>query len=197
MPNNMMAPVKMASSFDDSYLHTVIYREGDEDAAIEDGALVVLGAMAPNPVYSAAYTTAAGEATNVIDINTCYATAPTAADATGVCVIDLANVPTAVNGDKVYRIGVDVIGLQNPAGHWSRARELRRYDRFHVGADNIEGGAELVVGQYATATANKTTFTPAAAAPATGFYAEVVAKENITRGIGNPFTRYLLRVIRN
>lgn len=197
MANNMMAPVKMASSFDDSYLHTVIFQDNDADAAVEDGAFVVLGGMAPSTVYSDAFTAATGNATTIVDINTEYATAPAAITATGVCVIDLANVPTATNGDKVYRIGVDVIGLSNPAGHWSRARELRKYDRFHVGADNVEGGADLTVGQYATLTAGKTTLTPAAAAPANGFYAEVVAKESITRGIGNPFTRYLLRVMAN
>lgn len=197
MANNMMAPVKMASSFDDSYLHTVIYQANGEDAIIEDGALVVLGNMAPSTVYTEAYTAAVGAATTVIDINTEYATAPEAATATHVCVIDLANVPTATNGDKVYRIGVDVIGLTNAAGLWSRARELRVYDRFHIGSDNVEGDEELVVGQYVTATAGKTTYTAAAAAPPNGFYAQVVAKESITRGIGNPFTRYLLRVMAN
>lgn len=199
MANNVMFPVRMTSSYDDSYLHGVVYQANDEDAIIEDGALVVLGEMAPNPAYSAAWTSATGADTTVIDINTSYATAPAAATATHVCVIDLANIPTATNGDLVYRIGVDTIGLMNPAGNVSRAREMRYGDRLMIGEGNIEGGADLVVGQYATATAGKTTWTPAAAAPDSGFYAKVISKEQRTRGIGigEPVTVYLLRVLAN
>lgn len=197
MATNMMAPIRMASNFDASYTHTVIYQVDDADAVVEDGALVVLGDFANDPVYTAAYTAGAGVATNVIDINTRYATAPTEATATGVCVIDLANVPTATNGDKEYRIGVDVIGLTNGAGHWSRARELRKNDTLHIGADNIEGENPAVVGEFVIPTAGKTTWTPAAAAPASGFYAKVVKKEEVTRGVSNPFTRYMLLVMSN
>lgn len=197
MATNMMAPIRMASNFDASYTHTVIYQVDDADAVVEDGALVVLGDFANDPVYTAAYTAGAGVATNVIDINTRYATAPTEATASGVCVIDLANVPTATNGDKEYRIGVDVIGLTNGAGHWSRARELRKNDTLHIGADNIEGENPAVVGEFVTPTAGKTTWTPAAAAPASGFYAKVVKKEEVTRGVSNPFTRYMLLVMSN
>lgn len=197
MATNMMAPVRMTSNFDASYTHTVIFQADNADAAVEDGALVVLGDFATDPVYSAAFTAGAGADTTVIDINTRYATAPAAATATGVCVIDLANVPTATNGDKEYRMGVDVIGLTNGAGHWSRARELRKNDTFHIGADNIEGDDPAVVGQYVTLTAGKTTYTPAAAAPASGFYAKVIKKEDVTRGVDNPFTRYMLLVENN
>lgn len=197
MATNMMAPVRMTSNFDASYTHTVIFQSAGADAAIEDGALVVLGDFANDPVYTAAYTAGAGVATNVIDINTRYATAPAAATATGLCVIDLANVPTATNGDKEYRMGVDVIGLTNGAGHWSRARELRKNDTLHIGADNIEGDDPAVVGQFVTPTAGKTTWTPAAAAPANGMYAKVIKKEEVTRGVANPFTRYMLLVMAN
>lgn len=197
MANNMMAPVRMTSNFDTSYTHTVIFQVDEADAVIEDGALVVLGDFYKDPIYSAAYTAGAGVDTSVVDINTRYATAPTEATASGVCVIDLANVPTATNGDKEYRMGVDVIGLTNGAGHWSRARELRKNDTLHIGADNIEGENPAVVGEFVVPTANKTTWTPAAAAPASGFYAKVVKKEEVTRGVSNPFTRYMLLVMAN
>lgn len=197
MASNMMAPIRMASNFDASYTHTVIYQADNADAVVEDGALVVLGDFAKDPVYSTAYTAGAGADTTVIDINTRYATAPAEATASGVCVIDLANVPTAVSGTNEYRIGTDVIGLTNGAGHWSRARELRVNDTLHIGADNIEGEAEAVVGQFVTPTAGKTTWTPAAAAPGAGFYAKVVKKEEVTRGVSNPFTRYMLVVMAN
>lgn len=198
MADNMMAPIRMESEFVDSALHTVLYQVDNADAPVEDGALVVLGDFAKDPVYSAAYTAGNGGVdTAIIDINTRYATAPAAATAKGVCVIDLPDVPTFSNGREVIRMGVDVIGLTAEAGHWSRARKLAVDDTFHIGAGNVEGDVELTIGEFVTATAGKTTYTPAAAAPAEGFYAKVIKKENKTRGIDRPFVQYMLCVMAN
>lgn len=198
MADNMFAPVRMESNFLDSALHTVIYQAANADAAVEDGALVVLGDFTNEPTYSAAYTAGnGGVATNVVDINTRYATAPAAATATGLCVIDLPDVPTFTNGREVIRMGVDVIGLAAEAGHWVRARKLAVDDTFHIGADNIEGDDEATVGQFLTATAGKTTWTPSDTAPTSGFYAKVVGKESKSRGISRPFTQYFCVVMAN
>lgn len=190
-------PVRMESQFVDSKLHGVIFQASSANAAVDDGALVVLGDFINEPVYTAAYTRAnGGTATNVIDINTRYATAPTAASGNKeLCIIDLAEVPTATNGDLVYRIGVRTIGLTNAAGRVSRARKLVVDDVFKIEEDNCSGA--LTVGQYAVPTANSTIFTASADGTevTAGIYFKVVNKETLSQGVNGNVTAYTLLVM--
>lgn len=196
MSKKFFQPVRMESQFVDSKLHGVIFQSAGANAAVDDGAFVVLGDFVNEPVYSWAFTKAAGAATNVLDFNTRNATAPTAV--TGIkeaCVIDLAEVPTATNGDLVYRIGVRTIGLTNAAGNVSRARKLVVDDVFKIGSENAS--AELTVGEYATFTANSTVLTPSddAAEVLAGLYFKVINKETISQGVNANVTAYTLLVM--
>lgn len=196
MPTKFFQPVRMESQFVDSKLHGVIYQASSANAAVNDGALVVLGGFVNEPVYSSAFTRANGSTLNVLDFNTRYATAPTAASGNeNLCVIDLAEVPTATNGDLVYRIGVRTIGLTNAAGNVSRARKLVVDDVFKISEDNCSGA--LTVGQYAVPTANDTIFTASADGTevTAGIYFQVINKETISQGVTGNVTAYTLLVL--
>ena len=196
MPTKFFQPVRMESQFVDSKLHGVIYQASSANAAVDDGALVVLGGFVNEPVYSSAFTRANGSTLNVLDFNTRYATAPTAASGNeNLCVIDLAEVPTATNGDLVYRIGVRTIGRTNAAGNVSRARKLVVDDVFKISEDNCSGA--LTVGQYAVPTANSTIFTASADGTevTAGIYFQVINKETISQGVTGNVTAYTLLVM--
>lgn len=213
MAKNFFQPVRMESQFVATKLLTVVCKDADaNDVACEDGQLVQLGDFVADPVYKAAHTAAGDANYAAVDFNTRVATVPTAANATDICVIDLANVPTAIGGAGAYRMGVNTIGLTAEAGHWVRARKLVKDDVFATGADNCTGA--LTVNQFATPGYNQAAvgenpavtsggkWVPAAAAPAAGCYAKVINKYVISQGVDATLTSagvqaYMLCVMAN
>lgn len=195
MANKYFAqPVRMESQFVDTKLHTVMFDNGSA-APVVDGTLVVLGDFVKDPVYTAAYTAAGDASAAPIDINTRKASAPSADTATGVCLIDLSNVPTAVGAGNTYRIGSKTIGLTAEAGVPVRARMLVANDTFMIGEDNCQ--SPLTVGQYAKCHSANGQFAPDVSDTATGLVAKVIDKRTISQGVNANVVAYTLCVVHN
>lgn len=199
MANYFTQPMKMESQYVDTKLFNVFYQENDVDTAVKDGTLVVLGKFASDPVYAAAYAAAGQAALAPTDFNARYAALPTPTS-TDVCIIDLANVPTATSdgtgsNPRTYRIGIPTIGLTLAAGVPARARKLVKDDTFCIGEGNCTSA--LTKGQYATVDATGK-FAPAATAPTTdGAYFYVMDKYSVTQGVTADVTAYRLCVESN
>ena len=189
MANYLFQPMKMSSQFNDADLRTVLVQEGGKDVAVRDGSFVVLGAYATDPVYTAAYTKAAGADTTVNDYNVRIATAPTDATGKGLCVVDLPIVPAVTNGVNTYRIGVRTVDLVADAGVPVRARILKDEDVMLV-ADGAFAAA-VDTNKFATATASSVALTPAAA-KGDGNYFTIDGKVTVTEGVDADVTAYVI-----
>jgi hypothetical protein len=189
MANYLFQPLKMSSQFNDADLRTVLVQEDNKDVAVKDASFVVLGGYATDPIYTAAYTKAAGAATTVTDFNVRLAAAPADATGKGLCVIDLPIVKTINDGVNAYRIGVRTVDLVAEAGVPVRARILRDEDVMMV-ADGAFGAA-VADNKFATATASKMTLTPAAEKGA-GNYFTIDGKVTVTEGVDADVTAYVI-----
>lgn len=197
---NFFQPVRMESQYVATKLQTVLFQADDENAACFDGELAVLGDFTQDPVYLNAFTAANAAASAPADFNTRIATAPAAATAVGVGVIDLPTVPMATGAGVAYRMGFKTIGLTAEAGVPVRFRKFVVDDTFATGEENCT--AALTAGQYATVgTAGK--WVPAATAPSTaGCYAKVISKYIVSQGVDGKLTdngvqAYMLCIMAN
>lgn len=197
---NFFQPVRMESQYVATKLQTVLFQADDENAACFDGELAVLGDFTQDPVYLNAFTAANAAASAPADFNTRIATAPAAATAVGVGVIDLPTVPMATGAGVAYRMGFKTIGLTAEAGVPVRFRKFVVDDTFATGEENCT--AALTVGKYATVdTAGK--WVPAAEAPSTaGCYAKVISKYIVSQGVDGKLTdngvqAYMLCIMAN
>lgn len=189
MANYLFQPLKMSSQFNDADLRTVLVQEAEENVAVKDASFVVLGGYAADPIYTAAYTKAAGSTTTVTDFNVRLATAPTDTTGKGLCVIDLPIVNTITDGTNTYRIGVRTVDLVAEAGVPVRARILRDEDVMMVADGAFEGAVSD--NKFATATANKMTLTPASDKGA-GNYFTIDGKVTVTEGVDADVTAYVI-----
>lgn len=189
MANYLFQPLKMSSQFNDADLRTVLVQAEGKDVAVKDASFVVLGGYAADPIYTAAYTKAAGAATTVTDFNVRLAAAPADATGKGLCVIDLPIVNTVTDGANTYRIGVRTVDLVAEAGVPVRARILRDEDVMMVADGAFE--ADVADNKFATATANKMTLTPAAE-KGTGNYFSIDGKVTVTEGVDADVTAYVI-----
>lgn len=197
---NFFQPVRMESQYVATKLQTVLFQAEDANAACFDGELAVLGDFTQDPVYLNAFTAANAAASAPADFNTRIATAPAAATAVGVGVIDLPTVPMATGAGVAYRMGFKTIGLTAEAGVPVRFRKFVVDDTFATGEENCT--AALTVGRYATVgTAGK--WVPAADAPSTaGCYAKVISKYIVSQGVDGKLTdngvqAYMLCIMAN
>lgn len=197
---NFFQPVRMESQYVATKLQTVLFQAEDANAACFDGELAVLGDFTQDPVYLNAFTAANAAASAPADFNTRIATAPAAATAVGVGVIDLPTVPMATGAGVAYRMGFKTIGLTAEAGVPVRFRKFVVDDTFATGEENCT--AALTVGKYATVgTAGK--WVPAADAPSTaGCYAKVISKYIVSQGVDgkptdNGVQAYMLCIMAN
>ncbi len=197
---NFFQPVRMESQYVATKLQTVLFQAEDANAACFDGELAVLGDFTQDPVYLNAFTAANAAASAPADFNTRIATAPAAATAVGVGVIDLPTVPMATGAGVAYRMGFKTIGLTAEAGVPVRFRKFVVDDTFATGEENCT--AALTVGKYATVgTAGK--WVPAAEAPSTaGCYAKVISKYIVSQGVDGKLTdngvqAYMLCIMAN
>ena len=189
MANYLFQPLKMSSQFNDADLRTVLVQESEKNVAVKDASFVVLGGYAADPIYTAAYTQAAGATTTVTDFNVRLATAPTDTTGKGLCVIDLPIVKTITDGVNTYRIGVRTVDLVAEAGVPVRARILRDEDVMMVADGAFEGAVSD--NKFATATANKMTLTPASDKGA-GNYFTIDGKVTVTEGVDADVTAYVI-----
>ena len=197
---NSIQPVRMESQYVATKLQTVLFQAEAANAACFDGELAVLGDFSQDPVYLNAFTAANAAASAPADFNTRIATAPAAATAVGVGVIDLPTVPMATGAGVAYRMGFKTIGLTAEAGVPERFRKFVVDDTFATGEENCT--AALTVGKYATVgTAGK--WVPAAEAPSTaGCYAKVISKYIVSQGVDGKLTdngvqAYMLCIMAN
>lgn len=189
MANYLFQPLKMSSQFNDADLRTVLVQEGNQNVAVKDASFVVLGGYAADPIYTAAYTKAAGSSTTVTDFNVRLATAPADTTGKGLCVVDLPIVNTITDGVNTYRIGVRTVDLVAEAGVPVRARILRDEDVMMVADGAFEGA--VADNKFATATASKMTLTPAAA-KGDGNYFTIDGKVTVTEGVDADVTAYVI-----
>lgn len=189
MANYLFQPLKMSSQFNDADLRTVLVQESEKNVAVKDASFVVLGGYAADPVYTAAYTKAAGSTTTVTDFNVRLATAPADTTGKGLCVIDLPIVKTITDGVNAYRIGNRTVDLVAEAGVPVRARILRDEDVMMVADGAFE--AAVAENKFATATANKMTLTPAGE-KGTGNYFTIDGKVTVTEGVDADVTAYVI-----
>lgn len=189
MANYLFQPLKMSSQFNDADLRTVLVQDGGKDVAVKDASFVVLGGYAADPIYTAAYTKAAGKDTTITDFNVRLATAPADATGKGLCVIDLPIVKTISDGVNAYRIGVRTVDLVAEAGVPVRARILRDEDVMMVADGAFEGA--VADNKFATATASKMTLTPASEKGA-GNYFTIDGKVTVTEGVDADVTAYVI-----
>lgn len=197
---NFFQPVRMESQYVATKLQTVLFQAEGANAACFDGGLAVLGDFTQDPVYLNAFTAANAADSAPADFNTRIATAPAAATAVGVGVIDLPTVPMATGAGVAYRMGFKTIGLTAEAGVPVRFRKFVVDDTFATGEENCT--AALTVGKYATVgTAGK--WVPAAEAPSTaGCYAKVISKYIVSQGVDGKLTdngvqAYMLCIMAN
>lgn len=189
MANYLFQPMKMSSQFNDADLRTVVVQQNDADVVVRDGYFVVLGGYAADPVYTAAYTKAAGAATTVNDYNVRIATAPADATGKGLCVVDLPLVSVVANATNIYRIGDRTVDLIAKAGTPVRARILKDEDVMLV-ADGAFAAA-VETNKYATATAGSFALTPAST-KGDGNYFTIDGKVTVTEGVDADVTAYVI-----
>lgn len=159
----------MASENVISYVGSTKFQKNGKDAEIHDGALVVLGELAPSTVY--------GE--NAKDDNVFLSAAPTATT-DDVVIVDISSVSGGKIAGNYYKEGIKLVGLRGMEGEAVRYRVPMKHDKFYVSADCFVGTP--VIGQYATPTANDTKFTPAADKAAAGFCVKILDSRDFTVG---------------
>lgn len=162
-------------------LVTGVFQASGADAAVEDGALVVIGGLRSHDTYD-----------STTDLNTHNITAPTALT-NRVAVVDYVGVPSGTIGGNLYRDGYKTFGLTVPAGTATRTRILELDDTGFWATGNFV--AAPTVGQYAVLTANSVKLTAAASKPATGFCVRVDASKPVTEGTVNTETEYFCTVV--
>ena len=189
MANYLFQPLKMSSQFNDADLRTVLVQDDNKNVAVKDASFVVLGGYAADPIYTAAYTKAAGSSTTVTDFNVRLATAPADTTGKGLCVVDLPIVKTITDGVNAYRIGNRTVDLVAEAGVPVRARILRDEDVMMVADGAFEAAVDT--NKFATATAGKMTLTPAAA-KGDGNYFTIDGKVTVTEGVDADVTAYVI-----
>ena len=193
--NETMRCALMASESVQSYLVSVKYKANGEYAEIHDGALVVLGELAPNDPYNVGMRNGV-EINGYKDDNVYIATAPEAAT-DDVVIVDLAEVTQGPIAGNVYKMGIKLFGLVGEAGMPVRARIPMKHDKFWLSTDCFTG--DVTVGQYAVpAAAGDTHFAPAATKPASGFCVAIEDSRDFVAGntiVGENGKLYLCRVL--
>lgn len=175
------AKIKMVSEDVTAYDVTGKYKANGAYAAVEDGALVVLGDLDASTVY-----------TNNKDMNVFEIKAP-AADTDEIAIVDIADVSKGDVRGEAWRVGIRTDGLTAEAGQPVRVRILAKRDRFWISGDAFDG--EVEVGKYATAKANSTKFALAAAAAEGKFCVKIEMAKDFVLGQTVAGKMYYCRVL--
>lgn len=175
------AKIKMVSENVTAYDVTGKYKANGAYAAVEDGALVVLGDLDASVVY------AGNKDMNVFEIK-----AP-AADTDEIAIVDIADVSKGDVRGEPWRVGIRTDGLVAEAGQPVRVRVLNKIDRFWISGDAFDGEPE--VGKYATAKAGSTKFAPAAEAAEGKFCVKIEMAKDFVLGQTVAGKQYYCRVL--
>lgn len=191
--NETMRVALMASESVQSYLVSVKFQKDDEYAPIHDGALVVLGDLAPNDPYNVG--TRNGVTINgKSDDNVYIATAPAAAT-DEVVIVDLAEVEGGTIGGNYYKMGIRLYGLTQEAGMPARARIPMKHDKYWLSDDCFTGTTAPAKGKYAVPTANDTHHTVVDAATTSGYCVKIEDERDFIAGNTSIGKLYLCREI--
>lgn len=181
MANYFFQKEIMQSTDNRTLLQTAKYYVSATPTAITNGALVNITDPCTN-IWG----------TN--DLN-CYKCIAPAADTDAIHIVDLLETPYLTNtaGDKMYRVGEEIISLQAPASFPVRTRKPKKDDRFLVGEDLFASAP--TAGQYAVPTAGATTYTPSATIVTNKFCVKII--ESVTKGYGveGSITAYRCKVV--
>lgn len=152
------------------------------EAALPDGALVVLGDVLADSTY-------AGE----LEYDTYEAAAPAAAT-DEVVIVDYAGISqAAIAGNQYKGISTKLVNLDVPVGTPTRVRRLYLHDKFWLGADNFASAP--TVGEYAVAAAGEFTHAPAAALPEGGYAVKILVEKDLNIGMRLDGKMYLVEVV--
>lgn len=183
--------LNMASETVHSFMRSGILVTGGTPAEIDGGAILKFKGLAENSVY-AAYST------GFKDFNKYEMQLVTADDVTAdgltLYVADPVNVSHGEIMDVDYRMGSKTLGITVPANEPCALRKLVTDDLFYLSGDNF--AAAPAIGEFAILTAAASTLTPAAAAPATGAYFEILDSKPMIQGLDVSGTGFLVRVAR-
>lgn len=182
MSNYVFKRAKMMSGVVDAALAGALVQAGGVNVACPDGALVVLGNLAPDTTY----------VSTGLEYDTYLATAP-AAVTDEVAIVDYAGISEGSIAGNTYKEGIKLYNLTAPAGEIVRARRLYLHDKFWLGDGDFASAP--VIGQYAVATVASFLHTPAASQPATGYAIKVLLSEDLTAGMASKGLIYLCEVV--
>lgn len=177
----MFNKILMGSEFNENLLKTGVFFDGDEEAAVEDGAVVSVKGLMDHDLY-----------TGLKDFNARKITAFDA-DAPIFGFIDYVGVSEADVMGVTYRVGDKTAGLAPAAGDRVRVRIPVIGDEFYLGDENFDGTPE--VGKFAAPAAGETTLAVANAAAASGLCVEIEDTKTLITGQVNGGTLYRCRVI--
>lgn len=178
----MFNKILMGSEFNENLLKTGVFFDGDEEAAVEDGAVVSVKGLMDHDLY-----------TGLKDFNARKITAFDA-DAPIFGFVDYVGVSELRDSDNVvYRIGDKTAGLAPGAGDRTRVRIPVIGDEFYLGDENFTGTP--AVGKFAAPVAGDTTLTVADAADTTTLCVEIEDTKTLITGQVNAGTLYRCRVI--
>ena len=179
MAKTIMVSNNLSGTYDYQLAHVKFLKASGNEAAVENGAAVVLGEYFNNESRKA--------------------TAPTATTATGIYIIGGDVMDKKNYGPK------KLSEMENAAGEIVRAYYANPTATFSITADGFDSAtaANAAVGKYVTLTANSTKFTVAATAPApavasntitpAGFYGIIRDASRKIEGL----TLYKIEVINN
>lgn len=185
--NETFSKALMASESVLSYLGSTKFQSSGEYAEIHDGALVVLGDLAPNDAYNI------GDLSGIVDDNVFLSKAP-AADTDKVVIVDISGVSNGIIAENNYKIGIKLVGLKAQPGVAVRYRVPISGDMFWLSEDCFASKPTLK--QYAIPTASSTKFTPSASdESATKFCVKILDSRDFTVGASSKGSLYLCRVI--
>ena len=192
-----MRPALMASENVQSYLVSVKYQDKDgEYADIHDGALVVVGDLAPNDPYNIGTrngVTIEGKK----DDNVYLAKAPTATT-DRVVIVDLAEVQGGTIGGNYYKMGIKLYGLTMQAGLPARARIPQYFDKYWLSDDCFvsgDGATAPAVGLYAVPTVGDTHHTVVTNVATEGYCVKIEDTREFVVGNTAIGKLYLCRVV--
>lgn len=152
------------------------YDTGDDRAEVEDGALVVLGALEKHAIYE-----------GLKDLNTHKIKYPEA-DTDSVAIVDYDDRSYGEIMGVTYRDGIKTYGISCPANKLTRVRIPMKGDSFWLDSDNF--ASTPTVDQYAIPTAGSGKYTPSASAVTDKFCVQVVEKKETAEGAVNTRTEY-------
>lgn len=183
MANLFYSGLMVSDQIDAKLAGALVLDGSNNEIAVKDGALVVLGDLVPDTTY-----VASGD----FEYNAYKAKAP-AAVTDEVCIVDYAGISGGEIRDNYYKMGVKLFGLEAPAGEIVRVRRLELHDKFWLGADNFESAP--TVGQFAELKASSFKHDPKAALTGGQYGVKILKEEDLTTGMESNGKKYLVEVV--